>query len=264
MLNHSRCFFLTFEYIVCTMCCMSPVTSISQRRTRRKFLENKPSRGGYSLLEMLMVVMFVALILLAFSTGIFKPASSQGLSTAARDLSNYLTLARAEAVRHQTVVRVVFPMEWPEIDDQGRYNRMGLWKWEAATAKFKQMHNWVKIPDGVVLEPEMPDYVREAGYAHHDGATIRGDYALREDVQPFIVRILESNIATRYIEFLPTGGARMPEGEEKRIILVAVEGFEEPPGSGKIIRTATDGKHATNWAQVNIETLTGKVQIHRP
>lgn len=244
---------------------MSPVSPVSHCSKWRKNALVRARKRGVSLIELLVVAALIAIVLAVFGTATIKPASAHGLSTASRDLSNLLTLARAEAVRHQTVVRVVFPLEWPEVDSPGRFSHVALWRWDAATSRFKQDSGWTKIPDGVVLEPEMPDYIRNSGYANHDGATIRGDYALRDGADPFEVEILTSDIECRYIEFLPTGAARIPLGEGKRIILVAVEGFEEPAGSGRIVRTnPKDRKRAENWAQVNVETLTGKVQIYRP
>ena len=220
--------------------------------------------AGWTLTEMIMVVGLMLIVMVAFAAMTARSSSSQNLASASRDLANYLTLARAEAVRHQTIVRLVFPERWPGIEDPGMFRRMSLWKWEPALEEFRQLSGWAKIPDGVVLELEYPEYARDAGYAEKDGATTRGDYALEKRGVPFDIQIRRKETPTRFIEFLPTGGARIPEGEEKRIIIVAVEGFEDPPGSGNLVRTATGGDRPQNWAQVNIETLTGKVRVYRP
>lgn len=234
------------------------------RRTQRPRRTHSNRSGGWSLIELMMVLGIMSIVLVYFAAMSIKPSSSQSLSSAARDLANYLTLARAEAVRHQTIVRLVFPKRWPGIEDPESFRRMALWKWDPPQEKFIQMGGWAKIPEGIVLEPRYPNYCLDARYAKHDGATTRGDYLLQHGGEPFEITINRKPTQTRFIEFLPTGGARIPEGLEKRIILVAVEGFEDPPQSGHIFRTTNGGDNAKNWAQVNIETLTGKVRVYRP
>ncbi|MEM7013967.1 MAG: GspH/FimT family pseudopilin [Verrucomicrobiota bacterium] len=211
-----------------------------------------------------MVIGLMMIAMVYFASTTLKPSSSQNLASAARDLANYLTLARAEAVRHQTVVRLVFPKRWPGIEDPESYRRMALFRWDPSLEEFVKMGGWAKIPEGVVLEPDYPNYCLNSGYANHDGATTRGDYLLQHQGEPFEITINRKSTQTRFVEFLPTGGARIPEGLEKRILLVAVEGFENPPQSGNIVRTVTGGDRPKNWAQVNIETLTGKVRVYRP
>lgn len=236
---------------------MYPVTRLPQRHQRRI-----ASSTGFTLVELIAVMGLMMIVLTAFAITTIRPSSAANLASASRDVSNYLTLARAEAVRRQTVVRLVFPMKWP--GETGRYSRMSLWRWEPATETFVGMTGWAPIPEGVILEPELPEYVKKAPYARHDGATVRGDYALTVDGPPFAVTYRKNTVPVRYIEFLPTGAARLPGGEQKRIVLVLVEGIEEPPGSNQIIRTSPGGDRAQNWAQINVETLTGKVRIYRP
>src|ERR1017187_9967383 len=69
----------------------------------------KPRNAGFTLIEMLTVIVIIAIVL-----GIGVPAflnlmKSGGLSGASREVANSLGLARQYAITHRTVTRVVFP-----------------------------------------------------------------------------------------------------------------------------------------------------------
>src|SRR5665811_1203696 len=69
----------------------------------------KTHKAGFTLIEMLTVIVIIAIIM-----GIGIPAftnlmKSGGLSGASREVANSLGLARQYAITHRTVTRVVFP-----------------------------------------------------------------------------------------------------------------------------------------------------------
>ena len=213
---------------------------------------------------MLLVLIVIFAVLAIFVAGTGKTNSARDLAATARTVSNTLILARAEAVRHQTITRVVLPIEWPD-DDGGPYSRMSIWRWVPSEEKFRGVSTWQKLPDNVTVEPEMPSYVSYAEYAKKDGATVKGDYLLGGEAgAPFEVEFDGREVPTRFVEFLPTGAARLPGGDLKRIILVLVEGYRDPENDYELVRMSAPHGDPTNWAQINIETLTGKVWIYRP
>src|ERR1035438_4660881 len=74
----------------------------------------KSRRDGFTLIEMLTVIVIIAVIL-----GIGVPAftnlmKSGGLSGASREVANTLGLARQYAITHRTTTRVVFPLAFTQ------------------------------------------------------------------------------------------------------------------------------------------------------
>jgi hypothetical protein len=78
----------------------------------------------------------------------------------------------------------------------------------------------------------------------------------------FVTGAGDEQISGRYIEFLPSGAARIPNSAERRAIFVATQGFAE--AGQQITYTSQAGGRPNNWAQINVDTLTGRVRVYRP
>ena len=89
-------------------------------------------------------------------------------------------------------------------------------------------------------------------YAHFDAASVRGDHFV--DLVPgkkFLVDSPNGEVEVRFFEYTAAGRARVPNGEERNIIAVL-----KPGNRG--------GNDTPNWAQINVDRLTGRVRVYRP
>jgi prepilin-type N-terminal cleavage/methylation domain-containing protein len=224
-------------------------------------------RDGYTLLEMLVVMIVISVLAALTAPSLFRLLTSESLDVATREFSNQLVHARAEAIAKRLPVRVVFATDWPDAD--GRMRRYSLWYWDQEQNGFVRTSKWFSLPKGVVFEASKPDYLGRSAYAQNDPGAIRCDFPL--DHEPAALDLTDTGeteaLAAQFVEFLPTGTARVPEGVEPQLIFVLIEGFweEGENGAWRLVRIGTgpDGNPA-NWAQINLETLTGRVRIHRP
>lgn len=69
----------------------------------------KPRRDGFTLVEMLTVIVIVGIMLALTLPAVTNLMKSGNVSAAARHVSNTLNLARQYAITHRTKTRVVFP-----------------------------------------------------------------------------------------------------------------------------------------------------------
>ncbi len=202
-------------------------------------------------------------------TGLSVPAvkgmtGGNTVAAGAAKLSGLLTLARSEAIAQHTIVRFVVATDWSGKDD-ANLRRMSLWAWQADSGTFVQLTNWEDLPVGIIIERELPDYIRTAPYATDDASTVRGTSVLDEasaSAAEFAAGTTGEQISSRYIEFMPSGSARIPNSAERRAIFVATQGFASP--DQRITYTSQANGRPNNWAQVNVDTLTGRVHVYRP
>lgn len=215
-------------------------------------------------MELLSVLAIISLL-----TGLSVPAV-KGLSGAstvdagASKMADLLSLARSQAIARHTIVRFVVARSWSGKADAD-LRRVSLWAWDEKAATYFQTTNWEELPTGLILEPGIPAYIRTAHYAADDYSTVRGASVL--EAKPdgsnfFDAGTADEPISARYIEFLPSGSARIPGSTERRAIFVATEGFAA--GENAIAYTSRASNGPGNWAQVNVDTLTGRARIYRP
>lgn len=227
------------------------------RRSRR--------RSAFSLIELTSVMAIITVV-----AGISVPAvkgitSANALDSGAGKLSGLMTLARSEAIAQHTIVRFVVATDWSGQGQDANYRRMSLWAWHSDTQSYAQFTNWEALPDGVIIERVLPDYIRGASYAAADASTVRGTYVLDESLgagAAFSPDTGGDPVSGRFIEFLPSGAARIPGSSERRAIFVATQGFGNT--DKHIVYTSQSNNRPANWAQVNVDTLTGRVHVYRP
>lgn len=210
-----------------------------------------------------MIEMLTTISLLAVVSAITVPAlqgvnSANSLSVAAREFSNLLSQARSEAIARHNVVRVA--VETYNETSNVALRRASLWEWNEEEQKFVQFTPWQNLTEGLVFENSAPEYIRNAAYAQADGSSIRGDFVL-DPYSSLAASFNPDDIPgkTRVIEFLPSGSARVPGAHGRNVIYVIAPGFAN--GSGDIFRNENE---VHNWAQINVDTLTGRVRIYRP
>lgn len=224
-------------------------------------------RSGYTLLEMLVVMVVISVLSALAAPSLFRLLTSESLDVATREFSNQLVHARAEAIAKRLPVRVVFATGWPDAD--GRMRHYSLWYWDQEQSDFVRTSKWFSLPKGVVFEASKPPYLGQSAYAQNDPGAIRCDFPLDHEPAAFDLGDTGETEASagQFVEFLPTGTARVPEGVEPQLTFVLVEGFwqESENGAWRLVRIGAgpDG-YPSNWAQINLETLTGRVRIHRP
>jgi prepilin-type N-terminal cleavage/methylation domain-containing protein len=222
-------------------------------------------RAAFSLVEMTTVMAVITVI-----AGIAFPAvkgitGANAMDVGAGKLGSLMTLARSEAIARHTIVRFVVATDWPGRGSDASFRRMSLWSWQPDTATYGQLTNWDELPDGVIIERTLPDYIRGASYAAADATTVRGSYILDESQSAdasLTVDTGDGPITGRFIEFLPSGAARIPGSPDRRAIFVATQGFGN--SDKHIVYTSQSNNRPANWAQVNVDALTGRVHIYRP
>jgi prepilin-type N-terminal cleavage/methylation domain-containing protein len=244
-----------------------PVPSRSSGTPTLRRFRGRPA-AAFSLIELVAVMAIISLVA-GFTVPALKGITGgNAVDAGAVELSDLLTLARSEAIARHTIVRFVVATGWTGLETQANLRRASLWAWQPANAQYWQITPWQELPAGLVLEPGLPNYVLSAGYARQDASTVQGGCVLANDAHDFATtasfpaQTYSGIISTRYIEFLPTGAASIPGSSDRQAIFVAAQGYTD--ATLQITHTAQANGHAANWAQVNVDTLTGHVHIYRP
>ena len=187
-------------------------------------------------------------------------SGTASFSTGARQVASALTAARSHAIAKHTVVRFGIATAW-QGESSAAFKKYALWEWDREEEGFVQFESWEGLPKGIIFEMERPKYVRDSAYARKDGSSIRGDFVPSPDGARFITGAGDEKVQIAWIEFTPSGGARVRGGEMRNILMTLAAGHLE---GGKMIYTEHEDGEPTNWAQMNIDTLTGRVRIYRP
>lgn len=176
----------------------------------------------------------------------FSSLQATSLTTATRQFADYLNLCRSQAIAKHTAIRVGIVVTSP--DSEREFRRFSAWSWNKKLRRFEQLHEWKQLSSDLSFAAVLPDATKESVYAQKDASAVRGDYWLsRGNAFP-----LSEQEVIRFIDFSPSGRASIPDGDRKNLLVVLKAG-----DAGQ-----TNG--LSNWAQFNIDTLTGRVRIYRP
>lgn len=215
------------------------------------------------------------LAIIAALTALALPAvtsinKSNALNNAGRLFTNLLTTARSEAIARRTIVRLEVATTWP--DPTYNYRKLAL---TAATLNsdgtaytYQQIGKWETLDDGVVFEvhdPLVTSAVTDGSvYLFAAGASVplQDQGSLKYAANP-------TPLPTVYIAFSPTGALveqQPPAGLPVSLRARLVEGSLGNATTVNYTRRRPDanGYPTSNWLDVRINNLVGRIEIGRP
>lgn len=229
-----------------------------------KLRSNQHPQRAFSLIETIAVISIISLVASFVVPVLSGTTSSTKLSTGARQMAGWLNVARSEAISRRTLVRFVVALEWPGRPESNQ-RTASLWAWDQDAERFFQFTGWQELPSGIILEKELPEYIKTAAYAADDRSATKGDFVLGLDGDgspPVDIPNVATPVPVRFVEFTAAGAARVPGATGRQAMFVLTPGAVNADGS--VTRTTNANGHAANWAQLNVDKLTGRVRIHQP
>lgn len=180
-------------------------------------------------------------VLAAFSVPAFSGfMGSSYVMTAGKQFSDVLQRARVEASARQTRVRLRVATDWlasPEL----AYRSYSLWALTpgedpSLDSSWQPLTPWESLPDHVRFFPEAP---------HSHGGI---DFFSPSNLSTETVVAMGSEIEVATMEFKPSGSLVMRSPQPLLILRIA----------------SSQGDSLTNWSDISIHSLTGKVRLLRP
>ncbi|MEM9479383.1 MAG: prepilin-type N-terminal cleavage/methylation domain-containing protein [Verrucomicrobiota bacterium] len=223
------------------------------------------SQRAFTLLELLIVVMVIGMLITISIPAISALTTSSGLNTSARKVSNLIELARSRAIAGNTLTRFGVATDWPG-DASEAYKKCAIWEWDRDTLEFKQVQSWETLPGAVYFEfTEEPNYLSRGRYAERNRSTTFGDFLLSSKASnaEFETDLKGDPVTVRYIDFKANGRVKFPGASGRNVILVLVNGAFDGGESLTYLEQGSGGE-PTNWAQINVDQLTGRPRIYRP
>ena len=215
----------------------------------------KSRTNGFTLIEMLVVVVVVAIMAAIAIPAVTNLIKSGGVNSATREVANTLGLARQLAVTQRIYARVVFPYS-------STGNRPDMWYLSYAvitnrnntvTSGWGYASKWEYLPVGAVFLNNNPSGVTplpSGGGSLDDPNSLKVQSGL-----PFPDTSHNGQLA--YIEFGPTGVASISSA------LAITEGFMN--GSVPQPTTSkTSSNTLANLTTINVDSLVGRIQVTRP
>jgi prepilin-type N-terminal cleavage/methylation domain-containing protein len=218
----------------------------------------KSRTNGFTLIEMLTVIVIVGIMLAFTIPAVTNLMKSTGVSTATRHVSNTLGLARQLAITQRIYARVVFPYSLSGNPQEKWYRTYAVMtnrdNSAAAVLNWRYASKWEYLPVGVVFLKTVPggglgalnDLIslnRELGLPFPDASGTFGQLA--------------------YIEFNPTGAAKASAGAGGDSVLVITEGFVNSPSPPTLTSMASVNALA-NASTTTVSSLVGRIQVARP
>lgn len=222
------------------------------------------TRRAFSLIEVLTVLSIISIIAGFSVPAISGITRSRSLDTGARLMAGWLNVARSEAISRHTLVRFAVARDWPG-KSEANLRKVSLWAWDTELDAFFPITPWQELPLGVAMETSLPDYLKHGAYATDDRSSIKGDFVLEENFAAkaeFDARTGDDFVRARFVEFTAAGSARLPGGTARQAMFVLTPGVAQ--SNGDFTRTTNANGHAANWAQINIDTFTGRVRVYQP
>jgi prepilin-type N-terminal cleavage/methylation domain-containing protein len=207
----------------------------------------KPRRDGFTLIEMLTVMVIIVIVLSIGVPAFNNLMKSGGLSGASREVANSLGLARQYAITHRTTTCVVFPYSAtgiiPGADIAPLYQSYAVF--DLGSGNY--ISKWEHLPLGTVFM--------------NVNASVGNPPCLDNLVGPVTLHFPYTNsVATptlACIQFQPTGAAVNPG------TLTITEGFMN---SGTIVvpTSKTSANTLANQSVISVDSVIGRIQVIRP
>jgi prepilin-type N-terminal cleavage/methylation domain-containing protein len=215
--------------------------------------------NGFTLVEMLTVLVIVAVLIGLAVPAVTNLMSSGGVSGASREVANTIGLARQYAITHRTYARVVFPYSLTTSQPDMWYRTYAVMtnrsNSASATTLWTYLTKWEYLPLGAVFLD-----VAHATSPSPNGALNDGN-SLSQDPIP---GGLGGQLA--YIEFGPTGvasGVPANSSSTTPSTLAITEGFTTVNGTMTPTASKTNVNMLANLTTINVDTLVGRVQVTR-
>jgi len=207
----------------------------------------KTGRAGFTLIEMLVVIVIVGIMLALTLPAVTNLMKSGGLNGAARQVANTLNLARQYAITHRTKTRVVFPYSLTA--GAGSASLAPAYQSYAVYAvgpPAAYVTKWEHLPLGTVFMNINASFGNPPPVDNLGTTTFPF---------PYTNSLIPTALA--YIEFGPTGAA------SNSGTFTITEGFM----SG-IVPQPTTSKTITNTlanaAYISVDNIVGRIQVTRP
>jgi prepilin-type N-terminal cleavage/methylation domain-containing protein len=226
----------------------------------------KPLINGFTLIEMLTVIVIVGIMLALTIPAVTSLMKSSGVSVATRQVSNTLGLARQLAITQRVYARVVFPYDTvtPLGTESMLYRAYAVMinrdNSAAAIANWKYVSKWEYLPVGVVFLNRAPlPAPPPATGALDDTSSLNRGLGL-----PFPETTVAPATTLAYIEFTPSGTATaVGLGTLTPSVLTITEGFANS-GSPPTLTSKTSLGALANVGTLTVNSLVGRIQVTRP
>ena len=208
-------------------------------RLRRGYDGRVNERSGFTLVEMLVVIVILAILVGLAIPSVTSLMKSGGLSAAAREVSNTLGLARQYAITHRTKTRVVFahnPPSNPTINVSTYLDYVAYTVVVSDTTNtalffpWDYIGKWEFLPTGTIFLSQNSGGTFGAGYDLDNSNSI-----LNQDpvggpyfALPFPTPASGNFVECAYIEFGPTVSIHDPTGIRTRSRLPRVFSNRHP------------------------------------
>jgi len=223
---------------------------------------------GFTLIEMLTVLVIIGILLAATLPAVTHLMKSSGLTVAAREVSDTLSLARQYAITHRTVTRVVFPCSLTTLaawsatgtNQAPSYQSYAVLEFGATT---NYISKWEFLPVGTVFMsdgPQPPLIGTLPPSLDANMLSARLQFPTNTDS----VLTVANSGTLAYIEFGPTGAATaLANGGSCSFTITEglVNGTNVTLTS---INSNTSGKTLANYATFTVDPLVGRIQVTRP
>ena len=208
---------------------------------------SKANNEAFTLLELLVVMGIILILLAATVPAVIGLSKSNSLNSAGRIVTNILTIARSEAINRRTLVRFEIATTW-STDPTSAYRKFTLVQHDVTSGTDTQLTGWETLPTGTIFERQDP-----LGTSPPSGS---GTYFFAlSPPQTSTLKFAGNDVPTNYIEFGPTGALDTPIASSPvrlRINQGAISGTNE-------VLTGT-----SNWFEMSVDSIVGRIKISRP